>query len=178
MGLRQGLLAAGCVLGLAVSASEAATLGVNSGWSTFGFGTAGSSWDTTYSFTLASSAWLLVTDYQFAGDIFTVSVNGLTLLTSIVDTSGAPEYDFTAAYLSQDFSSLTALLGPGSYTISGTAAASPYTEGDGAIALFTALPDASLVVPDLNVIPLPASGLMLLGGLGLAGLLTRRKRRA
>ncbi len=177
MSMKSVLLAGVCALTLG-SAAQAATLSVDDGWSIFAFQGAGSNWDTSYSFTLASSAWLLVTDFEWVGDIFTVTVNGFTLLTSIVDTEGPAEYDETAAYLSEEFSSLTALLGPGSYTITGTAATSPWGSGDGAIALVSSLPDDELDVPDLNVVPLPASGLLLLGGLGIAGAAARRKRKA
>lgn len=174
MSMKSVLLAGVCALTLG-SAVQAATLSVDGGWSGFTFGSAGSSWSQSYSFTLSQKAYVLVTDAFYPGDILSVTFAAgpfsFTAYTSSVDTLGANiGDDYTAAWLSEDFSSFSLELGPGSYTVSGKAYVSPYGGGGAAISLVSALP--------LTVVPLPASGLLLLGGLGLAGAAARRKRKA
>ena len=168
MTMKSLLLAAVCALGLG-SAAQAATLTVDGGWSTFNYGATGTPWSETFDFTLTSDAWLLVTDAYLPGDIFKLSVAGLQFLTSSVDELGVSIFgDYDAAWASEDFSSLAILLGSGSYTVTGTAFYSPYGYGTGGISLASSLP----------AVPLPASGLLLLAGLGGAGALLRRKRAA
>lgn len=54
------------------SATEAATLTVGSGWSSFTFEGDGSAWSESYTFTLSQNAYLLVTDAFKPGDLFEV----------------------------------------------------------------------------------------------------------
>lgn len=168
MTIKSLLLAATCALGLG-SAAQAATLTVDGGWSTFTFGGAGSAWSETYDFSLTGPAWLLVTDAYLPGDMFKLSVAGLQFVTSSVDSLGLSiGGDYTAAWISEDFSSFAVLLGAGSYTVTGSTTASPWGAGAGGISLSSTLP----------AVPLPASGLLLLAGLGGAGAMLRRKRAA
>lgn len=176
MSMKSVLLAGVCALALGSAAQAAtATLSVDGGWSDFTFGPAGSSWTQSYSFTLTQKAYVLVTDAFDPGDILSVTFAAgpfsFTAYTSSVDAIGADiGSDYTAAWLSEEFSSLSLELGPGSYTVSGKAYVSPYGAGRAAISLVSELP--------LSVVPLPASGLLLIGGLGLAGAMARRKRNA
>lgn len=75
----------------------------------------------TFSFSLTRSAFLNVVDAGFAGDVFTLWINGrLRTSSSVAANSGAyAGIDFDAAWAAAEFSKLSILLTPGTYSISG-----------------------------------------------------------
>ncbi len=143
---------------LSMANVNAANLTVDGGWNYFSFGGVGSSWSETFSFTLTSAAKFTVTDAFNSGDQFSFTDGVTTWNTSTPVHDGTNiGSDYDAALVSPKFSSLSVLLGAGSYTISGLTTLSPYG-GGGAAA-------------QLSSVPVPAAAFMfapaLLGFIGL-----------
>ena len=143
---------------LSMANVNAASLTVDGGWSSFSFEGAGSSWSETFSFTLTSAAKFSVTDAFLSGDQFSFTDGHTIWSTSTpVDDGTDIGSDYDAALASTKFSSLSVILGAGSYTISGLTTLSPY--------------DGGAAAAQLSSVPVPAAAFMfapaLLGFMGL-----------
>jgi hypothetical protein len=138
-------------------------LTVDGGWQGFYFDDVGTSWEDTFSFTLTEQALFTVTDAYESGDEFTFT-DGTTTWNTSTAILGATNLgnDFDAALASLQFSSLSVLLGAGSYTISGITTLSPFGSGGAAVQLSSV---------DVSAVPIPAAALLfapaLLGFMGL-----------
>jgi hypothetical protein len=153
--------------------AHAATVATDGSWTEFDFDAVGSSLydlaslDTSFTFTLSQASILRVVDGGFSGDQFSIFANGSALgLTSAPVAQGAledPVFDAAAAWSDTRFSHGSWNLAAGSYTITGTAAISPFDAGIGYMSI-TAVPEAD-------------SYAMLLAGLGLMGVIARRRNR-
>jgi hypothetical protein len=171
------LLLATCVAGVfAFSATPAAAdpLTVDGSWHTFQFGGVGSSFNTTYTFTLPGLGVLTVTDAFLSGDRFDVTDFGSSLGATSIPTSLDEQVndDYDAAAADPRWSTGTYVLGPGSYSINGTVLVSPFGGGGAAMRVDT------LRIQDQQV-PEPALALLAGGALAACGLRRRlRNRRA
>ncbi|MET0081697.1 MAG: PEP-CTERM sorting domain-containing protein [Sedimenticola sp.] len=157
--------ALGLTLLLASTQASAIPLTLDGGWQSFGFGGTGSSWYSTFEFTISDAAVLSVTDAFLAGDIFEVFADSVSLgLTSFTsDTTSQIGSDYDSAFASASWSSGSWDLAAGSYVISGVVTASPHGSGGAALRLDTA------------EVPVPAP--LALMGLGLAALgFSQRKK--
>jgi len=165
----------------ALQKAEASTaLTLDDDWTTFLFGDVGSSWSDSFTFTIASTAYLAVTDAFLSGDRFEFFSNGVSLgLTSAPTTQGDDiGNDYAAAFTDARWSSAEAIFAAGSYTITGLTIDSPFGSGGAAIQLSSQSLGGPSFEP-VNPIPLPAAGWLLLGALGgLVGLGRRRRRAA
>lgn len=149
----------------AVPASATTVLSVGGGWSGFSFGGVGSSWSDDFSFTLAGSAELRVTDAFLSGDQFTVTINGVDYNTSAPGSSGDQiSNDYDGAFADARWSSGSWTLGPGSYTVKGIALLSPFGSGGGAIELVR------------GAVPEPTTWALMIMGFGAVGFAARRRR--
>jgi len=130
-----------------------------------------------FSFTLTGAAVLRVVDAGFGGDRFSIVnqaglspvVLGETSTVATPDVATATTVvDFDLAFSDHDtFSFAEFALAPGSYAITGMLTQS---------AIFDGSPiNATLGGIQLTAVPLPASGLLLLGASGLFGAVTRRR---
>lgn len=184
------LLATGLLSLLALSSAQATdfTLLPGSGWKdffvadpAFNLGNADLSWvdpnnfsKVSYSFTVPAGSYgtLTVVDAGFAGDVFSVASNGASLANTSVATNSYPtaEGDYDLALANSDFSRGVYAFSAGTYTITG--------------ALFTsALDDAGNPINStvgalkLEVSPVPEASTLvtLMAGLGMVGLLARRR---
>lgn len=174
------LMAGLAALAISGSSASAMTLGLDTGWQYFTFAATGSTWSDNFTFTIANTAYFAVTDSFCAGDQFSFSVNG----TYTGDTS-IPFFDGTCndgttrttdpdlAFSSSLWSSGELALAAGTYTITGSALASPFGAG-GAYAQLSSTSRGGPVIQPPSV-PLPASGVVLLAGLGGLAALRRRK---
>lgn len=178
-----GLLAAVALTALAGAPARADTITPlidGGGWSTYFFGAPGSDFQdlggTTidFTFTLASSDILRVTDGFNDGDQFHVTIaksggGTVTHTTSVPVFDGTNFFDcWSCAFFDPAgrFSRGTFVLDAGSYVVTGTAPVSPFGSGEGAIALGGGVPE-------------PATwALMLLGFGGLGAALRRSRRQA
>lgn len=168
---KNAVLSASIALGVAVasSAAYADTLTVGSGWSQFSFAGVGSSFSTSFTFDLTAPALFKVTDAFLDGDQFNIFINGVDMgLTSTPVNDGTNiNSNYDAAFASSLFSHASYLLGPGSYTVTGTVVLSPYGAGGAA---------AELSAP--SAVPLPGAlwlfGSAMAGWIGFAGV--RRKK--
>lgn len=145
-------------LGLTPLPASATVLVVDGGWQPFSFGGVGSSWG-VFTFELTGSAELQVTDAFASGDQFEVFINTVSqgqtsAPTTIGDNIGN---NYSAAFLDPRWSSGSFLLGPGSYTISGTTTLSPFGSGGAAIQLIS------------GAIPEPGTWAMMIVGFGFVG---------
>ncbi len=113
------------------------------------------------------SVMLMVTDAGYAGDVFQVFDNGVSLgLTSDVPASANGlnvDLDFHAALASSSFSHGSFLLGAGLHTITGLLAQSSAEASNSTVGFLSAAP-----------VPLPAPALLMISG--IAGLLMRRRK--
>jgi len=147
---------------------------IDNNWNQFYFGVKDSSWlddyayntpgNQSFSVTLSGPAILNVTDAGLTGDVFQVFDNGAKLgFTSAPNTGNSIDMgvNFDAAFASSDWSHGHWTLGAGNHLITGIVTNSPYSSGTGAIQI--------LAVPE------PSSYAMLFCGLGLIGLIARRR---
>jgi hypothetical protein len=143
-------------------------------WNQFFFGDNASSWlddyaynapgNLSFSVTLNGPGILNVTDAGLTGDIFQVFDNGIALgVTSAPNTTNSVDMNvnFDAAFASSDWSHGKWTLGAGSHLITGIATTSAFGSGTGAIQVIA--------------VPEPTSYAMLMAGLGLIGLIARRR---
>ena len=159
-------------LALAVSAAaaHAAPLTLDGGWSSFSasYGKT-SSWNTSFEFTLTESALLQVTDTGDNNDMYMVTVASSGTSTDYATSTPVGGYAFSNdpdyTFGSDAFSSLEVLLEAGSYVITGRLNNTTYSAGTGSI---------QIVSP--TTVPLPASGLLLLGAFGGVVALRRKSR--
>ena len=162
-------LLAATTLVFAGTATHAATLTLDAGYTTFYFDDTGSSWEDTFTFTLAGTGFLTVVDLFNSGDQFEVFVDGISAGLTSAPASQTEYIGVGAeafAIASPDFSSGEIELGAGTYTISGTAALSPFGSGGSSIGLFSTSQGAPTIGAVVPTVPLPASSLMLLVALG------------
>lgn len=151
--------------------AHAVSIATDGSWSEFDFDAAGSSLydlntlETTFSFTLNQASVLRVVDAGFSGDQFSIFANGNALgSTSAPIAQGGnenPIFDAATVWNDARFSKGTWNLAAGTYTLTGTATASPLDAGYGFMSV-TAVPE-------------PESYAMLLAGLGLMGAIARRR---
>jgi hypothetical protein len=128
----------------------------------------------SFSFTVAAGfhATVTVVDGAFSGDVFTVSSNGAALgnTSPAVNSYPVSTLDYDAALANADFSRGVYGFGAGSYTVTGALFASAL-DGDG-------LPlNATVGALKLEVAAVPEGSTlaMLMAGLGVLGLLVRRR---
>jgi hypothetical protein len=158
-------------LTLSPARSDTVPITMGGGWSYFLFGDVGSSWDTTFEFTLAGSAELRVTDAVLSGDQFEIYINNVSFgLTSFPGSEGDNTFDnYDAAFADPRWSSGSYVLGPGTYRVSGIVTVSPFDFGEGAVQLL----EAAAVPAPIAGAGIP--GLVLACG-GLLAWLRRRKQ--
>lgn len=128
----------------------------------------------TFTFTLANAAYLRVVDAGFAGDSFDFVLNGSNYSSSAVPQT---EYNnnpanagtnFDAAWAdSANFSSRQVLLSAGTYTLTGMLNQSMTLDGSPL--------NATVGAVQIAAVPEADTYAMLLAGLGLMGLLARRR---
>ncbi len=125
----------------------------------------------TFTFTLASAAWLRVIDAGHAGDRFNVIVNngsGATTFQTGAATDSFPDLtgDFDAAWNDTRYSRLATLLAPGTYAVTGdllqaAGGGAPLNVTSGAL-MITAVPE-------------PGTWAMFIAGFALLGSIMRRR---
>ena len=146
----------------------------NQDWNQFFFAESGSSWLDDYAYNspgklsfsvdLSGPAVLKVTDLGLTGDIFQVFDNGHSLgFTSAPNKANTTDIgiNFDAAFASSDWSHGQWTLGAGSHLITGIAYVSDLGAGIGGV--------------QVAAVPEPSTYAMLLCGLGLVGLIARRR---
>lgn len=127
----------------------------------------------SFSFTLSAPATLRVVDAGFAGDTFSLSINGAAFATSAVPvghvaTSPNAGLDFDAAWNNASFSRGTFLLSsPGTYTVTGSLLQSVGFDGEA----LNATVGAVMLAP----VPEPTTYVLMLAGLGLLAVGARRR---
>lgn len=126
----------------------------------------------TFTFSLTNQGILKIVDAGFAGDTFSIDgIGSLLTATSAVPQSPAEPgtgLDFDAAFANHTrFSFAEVLLDAGSYSISGALLQSAV---DGSNVPF----NATVGGISVTAVPLPASGLLLLGASGVLGAIRRR----
>ncbi|WP_413873799.1 VPLPA-CTERM sorting domain-containing protein [Albidovulum sp.] len=150
--------------------SQAGTINLvaDSGWTRFSFGDVGTTVGRSFSFSLAANAILTIVDGFFAGEQFAVFNNAVALGTTSapVTPSKNTGMNFDKALADGQHSFGQFNLGPGTYLISMDVLARAPGTGNrlGAIRL------------DMAAVPVPAGGVLLLSGLGIAALFRRRRR--
>ena len=173
--------ASAALLASASLASHATTVNLAvDAWNTAYFGDTGSTWLDDYAFnepkpldfslTLTQAGYLNVTDAGLAGDTFQVVVRDA--LNNVVvnaatsapgaDTTTDIGVDFAQALASNNWSHGSWLLGPGSYTVSGSVLNSAFGAGVLGVSVTTAVPE-------------PATYSILLAGLVVLSLAARRR---
>ncbi|MGQ0612779.1 MAG: PEP-CTERM sorting domain-containing protein [Planctomycetaceae bacterium] len=170
--LLAGLVTA--ALGALAQPAAADPLTVDGGWHRFDFGATGTFLVPDYTFALPGFGLLTITDYLHAGDQFAVTDFGVPLgNTSLPTAVGDYESNPDLAVADPRWSSGTWLLGPGSYSIGGTAILSPYGAGSGALRVDTVIRQ---VEPTPDPAPEPATMLLLAGAITGYGVRRRRRR--
>ena len=151
--------------------ATAATLVPSTAWTTFFFGDTGSdiedgsTGDTFWTVTATLPSFLQVTDAFLIGDVFNISVDGVSIgLTGAFDGAGAITTDPDVAFGGSVYSWLSFAIAPGTYTITGIAASSPFGGGGAFLR----------VIP----VPEPATWGMMIAGFGLVGFAARRRTAA
>jgi hypothetical protein len=187
------LLAAGLLTFASLGSAHAittVTLAAGSGWQGFvidppsqsipgtplAWHTLDTTGDIAFSITVNSGEYgtLLVTDSGYAGNVFSVTADGLSLGNTSAATNDANSvngvFDYAAAFADPTFSHGTYGFGQGTYIITG--------------ALFSSAVDASGVAFNSTIggvnftvtaVPEASTLAMLMAGLGLVGLLARRR---
>lgn len=173
--MKPGLFAAAAIAASTIpTMANAATLVVGGGWQSFYFGSAGSaiqtsSGDATYDFTLSQAAELHVTDAYSIGDRFKFFNFGTAIgTTGAFNPAGPVTSDAATAFAGNTYSKMSVLLGPGTYSLSGIATASPYGSGGAYIELAPATG---------NAVPEPSTWALMIGGYLLVGAAMRYRGR-
>ncbi len=150
------------------SQAETINLVADSGWTRFSFGDVGTTVGRRFSFSLSANAFLTIVDGFFAGEQFAVFNNAVSIGTTSapVTPSKNTGMNFDAALADGKHSFGQFNLGPGTYLISMDVLARSPGSGLhlGALRL------------DMAAVPVPAGGVLLLSGLGVAALFRRRRR--
>jgi hypothetical protein len=128
----------------------------------------------SFSFTVAPGFYGTVTvvDAGFSGDVFSVMSNGVALADTSAAVNSYPtsELDYDAALTNSNFSRGVYGFDAGSYTITGALLTSALNDSAGAInATVGALKLEVAAVPEASTLT------MLMAGLGVVGLLARRR---
>lgn len=132
----------------------------------------------SFSFTVAAGQMgsLTVVDAGFAGDTFNLTLNGSALApTSAAVSSFAANttvFDFDEALANADYSRGVYALTAGSYTLTGSLASSVFDDLGSPL---NSTVGAFKV--DVSPVPLPATALLMLNGLGALALVMRRRAR-
>lgn len=132
----------------------------------------------SFSFTVAAGQMgsLTVVDAGFAGDTFNLTLNGNALApTSAAVSSFAANttvFDFDEALANADYSRGVYALTAGSYTLTGSLASSVFDDLGSPL---NSTVGAFKV--DVSPVPLPATALLMLNGLGALALVMRRRAR-
>jgi PEP-CTERM motif len=170
--MKKALLLASVVVALgATSTANAAAIIVGGGWTTVGFGAAGSALsiggDNVFTFTLPTPGKLRITDAFLIGDVFRLTINGVVLgPTSAPGTGANVGGNYDAAFASGYYSAGEYDLLAGNFSVTGQATVSPFGGGDGALRV------------DLAAIPEPATWAMMIMGFGLVGGTLRSRKAA
>jgi hypothetical protein len=155
--------------------ASAIALTLDGPWESFSFSGDGSVWSDNFTFTVApgESAFFQVTDAFLSGDRFEFFENGVSLgLTSAPATLGDQiGADPDGAFADPRWSSGQAQFFEGSYTITGIAVNSPFGSGGAFARLVSTDPGGP---PIGGVVPLPAAGWRLLGGIGCLAFVRKR----
>lgn len=128
----------------------------------------------SFQFTVAAGTFvkLTVVDTGFAGDRFSVSLNGNALANTSAAVNSFPtaigQADFDVALANPDYSRGIYQLGEGTYTVTGSLFSSAL-DGTGAAI------DATSGGLSVAAVPLPAAAWLLMSGLGALGLGLRRR---
>lgn len=174
MKLARSLIAAAITaVSVTVQAADTVVPVVDNNWNQFFFGDAGSSWLNDYPFndpgklsfsvTLNGPAVLRVTDAGLAGDAFEVFDNGVLLGSTSTPLGTAADDangDYAAAFASNKWSHGEWSLTAGTHVITGVTSISVFGAGEGAV--------------QIAAVPEPGKVALMLAGLGLIGLITRR----
>jgi hypothetical protein len=184
------LLAAGLLSLAALSSAQATNVTVlaGSGWKdffvadpAFNLGNTDFSWvdpndfsKNVYSFTVAAGFYgtLTVVDAGFSGDVFSVVSNGSPLANTSAAVNSYPsaEGDYDLALANSNFSHGVYGFGPGTYTVTGALFSSALDDTGAALnATVGALKFDVAAVPEASTVA------MLMAGLGVVGLLARRR---
>jgi hypothetical protein len=126
-----------------------------------------------FTFTVTQAVNLTVVDGGFAGDVFSLTLNGQDIGTTSPASGSYPSsvgLDFDAALASPAYSHRTLTLGPGSYTLGGSLFASALDDTGAPI-------DATVGGVMITAVPEPASLALLLAGLGALSVVARRRSR-
>jgi len=127
----------------------------------------------SFTFSITAPTELRVVDAGFAGDTFSVSVNGVSQLTSSVpatvySATQTAIADYNAAWADTNFSRGSwVLTAPGTYTVTGVLAQSV---SNGAAPV-----NATIGAVMLAAVPEPGTWALLLAGLGVLGVSARRR---
>ncbi|MBX9609663.1 MAG: hypothetical protein K2Y51_25870 [Gammaproteobacteria bacterium] len=183
--LAAGLLAS--ALSLPATATTLVPLADDGAWSTFDVDaltslSGGLEWidldgvDLAFSLTLSQDSVLRVVDLGFRGDRFELTVSDGITTQVLGQTSAVANPDIASedividpdlAWADTNYSKGSFLLGAGSWTVTGVLIQS---------ADFGGAPlNATLGAVSLTAVPVPATGLLMLGASGILGLFTRRR---
>lgn len=162
--------AAMLAVGIGAQSSQAATIGVDTGWK---LGSYVGATPVAFDFTLASAGIFSLTDCCATGDTYTVS--GSFAAVSAPGTGGTAfplgigEFSaiLDAAWFNVGLDFIQVALGAGSYSIEVVSdSGSGISTGDYGVRV------------DVSPVPVPAAGLLLLGAIAGLGAMSRRKKAA